>query len=99
MNKQSSIPDGQTDNLTVRLPPDITLDDLVDYVFEYESHDTSRQELLYTLSTYFALSYDDARLVLDRVCGGKVRASSGLTINEPDPTKDPIAYISYHRCF
>ena len=47
------------------------------------------------LTERFALSFDDARLAMDRVAGGVVRAESGNPANEPDRVKDPLAWTSY----
>jgi|GEM_PF-4752668 len=68
---------------------------LVSYVSEAAAMGTPRRELLDTLTERFALSFDDARLVLDRVPGGATRASSSNPTNEPNATKDPVAWTSY----
>jgi hypothetical protein len=47
------------------------------------------------LTERFALPFDDARIAMDRVMGGVVRAASGTAANEPDRVKDPLAWMSY----
>lgn len=86
-----------TDDLSVRVAPDCTLDELVDYVLASDRDDISRRDVLRTLTIRFGLSYESARLSLDRVHGGRSRAMTSNPVNEPDPIKDPVAYISYHR--
>jgi hypothetical protein len=56
---------------------------------------TRRGDILAVLTERFALPFDDARLAMDRVAGGVVRAASGNPANEPDPVKDPLAWMSY----
>ena len=51
--------------------------------------------VLTVLTERFALPFDDARLAMDRVRGGAVRAASGIAANEPDRVKDPLAWMSY----
>ena len=54
-----------------------------------------RRDVLAVLTERFALPFDDARLAMDRVIGGVVRAASGSANNEPDRVKDPLAWMSY----
>jgi hypothetical protein len=51
--------------------------------------------VLAVLTERYALPFDDARLAIDRVRGGVVRAMSGNPANQPDKGKDPLAWISY----
>lgn len=55
----------------------------------------NRRDVLAVLTERFALPFDDARLAMDRVSGGVVRAASGNAANAPDPVKDPLAWTSY----
>ena len=58
---------------------------------------TPRSVLLGELTEDYALSYDDARLVLDRVEGGMFRAGTASPTNEPSAERDPVAHFSYRR--
>lgn len=82
-----------TDDLRVCVARGETLAGLVDYVLD--SDGVAWEERLGVLTTRFALSFDDARLAIDRVDGGRVRAANPA--NEPDRGKDPIAWIAYRR--
>ncbi|WP_433796570.1 hypothetical protein [Actinoplanes sp. CA-252034] len=84
-----------TDDLAVRLARGTTAQALVRFLRAADGDGLSRREVLAVLTERFALSFDDARLALDRVQGGVVRASSGNPANEPDPVKDPLAWMSY----
>ncbi|WIM94643.1 hypothetical protein ACTOB_006684 [Actinoplanes oblitus] len=84
-----------TDDLSVRLARGTTVRDLVVFLRAAEAGGTSRREVLTVLTERFALPFDDARLAMDRVMGGVVRASSGRPENEPDRVKDPLAWTSY----
>src|SRR6516165_7485219 len=84
-----------TEDLSMCLARGETVVSLVDYVLESERAGTSWGDRLEVLTHRFALSYDDARLAIDRVSGGRVRASDPS--NEPDRIKDPIAWVSYRR--
>ncbi|GIE87057.1 hypothetical protein [Actinoplanes regularis] len=84
-----------TDDLSVRLARGTTTRSLVLFLRAADSEGTSRRDVLTVLTERFALPFDDARLAMDRVTGGVVRAASGIPENEPDPVKDPVAWTSY----
>ena len=84
-----------TDDMTVRLARGTSIQSLVLYVRAALEEGSPRRDVLGVLTERFALPFDDARLVIDRVQGGIVRATSGNTANEPDPDKDPVAWTSY----
>ncbi|WP_433495876.1 hypothetical protein ACQP26_13345 [Micromonospora sp. CA-248089] len=84
-----------TDDLTVRLARGTSVHALVRYLRAAEKEGTRRRDVLAVLTERFALPFDDARLAMDRVGGGVVRAASGNPANEPDPVKDPLAWTSY----
>jgi hypothetical protein len=69
--------------------------DLVEYLRAGQEQGARRRDVLAVLTERFALSFDDARLAMDRVAGGVVRAESGNPANEPDRVKDPLAWTSY----
>ncbi|MFD8494930.1 hypothetical protein [Amycolatopsis sp. NPDC059657] len=84
-----------TDDMTARLARGTSARALVLYLRAADEEGTSRRDVLAVLTERFALSFDDARLAMDRVGGGVVRAASGNQANEPDPVKDPLAWTSY----
>ncbi|GAA4606164.1 hypothetical protein BJY16_005688 [Actinoplanes octamycinicus] len=84
-----------TDDLSVRLARGTSTRDLVTYLRTAHDEGVDRREVLAVLTERFALPFDDARLAMDRVRGGVVRAASGVPENEPDPRKDPLAWVSY----
>jgi len=87
-NCNSPIPEGWTDDMRVPLPVGKTVHQLVDQIltaFEQDRDDTAILE---------GLQID---LGVDRVRGGMTRAATGDADNAPDPTKDPIAWVSYRR--
>ncbi len=95
MEPGSAPAQGSADDLTIRVAHGRTLDELVDFVLSAERDSTPTLEVLETLTVRFGLSFDDARLAVDRVEGGRVRA--GHPSNEPDPAKDPVAHLAYCR--
>jgi len=84
-----------TDDLTVRPARGTSALDLVSSVRAADERGTRRREVLTVLTERYGLPFDDARLAMDRVRGGGVRASSGNPANAPDKIKDPLAWISY----
>jgi hypothetical protein len=82
-----------TDDITVRLARGTSVTDLVVFLRAAADQQSPRRDVLAVLTERFALSFDDARLVMDRVGGGIAR--SGNPANEPDPAKDPVAWTSY----
>lgn len=84
-----------TDDLSVRLARGTSASELVRFLRAANEQGARRRDLLAVLTERFALPFDDARLAMDRVGGGAVRASSGNPANEPDSRKDPLAWLSY----
>lgn len=80
-----------TDDLSVAVARGETLEALVDFILASQKSEQPWPAMRDVLTERFALSYDDARLAVDRVAGGRVRAGTSSPSNEPDPTKDPIA--------
>jgi len=85
------------DDLSLRVARRETLVSLVDYVLESDRAGRRWPEVRDVLVERFALSYDDARLALDRVAGGRDRARIPSPANEPNRAKDPVAWIAYQR--
>lgn len=79
----------------MRLARGMSLLGLVLFVRQAAADRLPRRDVLAMLTERFALPFDDARLVIDRVAGGAVRALSGNPANEPDRLKDPVAWVSY----
>jgi hypothetical protein len=92
-----SIPVGWTADLSVTLPPTLTIDQIVDVVFRAERAKLPRRTTIAELVS-LGLSEDDAHLALDRALGGIVRAATRHPANAPAKDKDPIAWASYQRC-
>src|SRR5262245_15845121 len=92
------VPEGWTDDLTIHVCPPRTLDDLVEFVLGAERQKVSYPDTIQALQTRFGLSEEDAELAWDRTLGGLVRAATGEPLNCPVREKDPVAWISYHRC-
>ena len=95
MNK---IPDGWTDDLTIAVPTDRSLDDVVDYCLQATIRKEPPEKIVQHLMVEFGLSRSDAELALDRSCGGVVRAATGRQDNCPAREKDPMAWLSFQRC-
>lgn len=88
-----------TDDLLLPLVPPKTVDELVDFIID-NRRKMGRLQILTTLAIRFGLTFEDARLALDRVGGGETRCDCDggrKGRNRPDPIKDPIACASYDR--
>jgi hypothetical protein len=70
----TDLPSGWTDDMTVRLPEGVSVDEVTDFVLGLLGQVQTEEELDGKLSSAFGLSHEDADLVRDRVCGGIVRA-------------------------
>jgi hypothetical protein len=81
--------------MTVRVARGTSAAALVSYLRAASAQGAPRRDVLAVLTERFALPFDDARLAMDRVGGGVVRAASGNPANEPDLVKDPLAWMSY----
>jgi hypothetical protein len=81
--------------MSVRLARGTSARALVSYLRAADEEGARHRDVLAVLTERFALPFDDARLAMDRVAGGAVRAASDNTANEPDPVKDPLAWVSY----
>ncbi len=88
---------GLTDDLSITIDPEHSLEELVDFILEAQREGGVRKELLQVLTIKFGLPFRDAVLAIDRVNGGRSRALTQRAENEPNAKKDPVAYISYHR--
>jgi hypothetical protein len=91
----SEIPEGWTDDMTVPLPPNHTVEGIADFVIQQALQGTPDDENENELIAAFGFSPDDAALIRDRVFGGIVRAATGNEANRPDAAKDPFAHISF----
>lgn len=91
-------PPAWTDDMSVRVRPPRTLEELVDFVLDAEARKVPSGDTTTEVMTQFGLTEEDARLAWDRALGGVVRAATSIEANRPDPEKDPVAWISYQRC-
>lgn len=94
----SHIPEGWTDNMSIEVPDDRTLDALVEHILQAEIQKIPHESTVAHVMREFALSEDDAELAWDRTLGGLVRSASKNDANCPNREKDPVAWISYQRC-
>jgi hypothetical protein len=90
------IPQGWTDDCSVRLRPGRTLEQLVDFVIQQTSAKVPVASIVQELGTEYVFP-EEAPLAWDRVLGGVFRAKTNNPRNRPDLTKDPLAWTSYHR--
>lgn len=95
MKDESEPTDGWTDDLSLTVAPEHTLDELVTFVLDCDHRGTPRSEMMRVLTIDFGLSFNDARLAEDRVFAGRFLVQTNS--NAPDPHLDPIAHISYRR--
>lgn len=95
MNK---VPEGWTDDMTIVVPTGRSLDELVDYVLQSTIRRETQTKMIQYLTEEFGLTQGDAALALDRTYGGVVRAATGQRKNCPAKEKDPLAWLSFHRC-
>jgi hypothetical protein len=86
-----------TDDMTVPLPADRSVADLVELTLTLSDQGVSGPELEAAVGRELMLSAEDAAVAVDRVLGGVTRASSRNQANAPDPTTDPIAFESWRR--
>lgn len=91
------LPPGWTDVLTVPLPPNVSVDGLVDFIVQAALKGTPDIVTEQMLVTQFGLSAGDAALVRDRTFGGIVRAATRNPLNCPSADKDPFAWTSFQR--
>ena len=85
-----------TDNLTVRLRPGRTVEELVDHVVENELSGVDTSLTQQQLMSAFGLSFEGAALAQERTIGGVLRAARNPG-NPPDRDKDPFAWTSFQR--
>ncbi|WP_332644119.1 hypothetical protein [Aeromicrobium sp.] len=86
-----------TDDLTVSLPSNRDVAEVVTFTLELSERGIAGLELQQAVAAEFSLSSDDSAVAVDRVFGGITRAATGNVANRPDPTRDPIAFESYLR--
>jgi hypothetical protein len=92
-----SVPVGWTADLSIALPPALTVEHVVDVILRAERDKLPRRATLAELVA-LGLSEDDAHLAVDRALGGIVRAAARHPSNAPARDKDPVAWASYERC-
>jgi hypothetical protein len=90
-----TIPEGWTDDMTVRMDPKRPVSDLVQTVMAGLASERPLEMIRAEIASDFGVHEDDLDLALDRVQGGIVRALTGNPENMPDSTKDPLAWSSF----
>ena len=97
VRQMKPIPDGWTDDMRISIRAGRSAEELVDFVFEGLRRFAATDVFCAKLRVRFGLSEDDARLALDRVPGGIIRALTGNPLNRPSSEKDPLAHIAFER--
>lgn len=92
----ANISKGWTDDMRINIAR-YAAEELVDLMFDELQMFSDADLVCHKLMKRFGLSEEDARLAVDRVPGGIVRAITGNPENRPDPIKDPLAYIAFER--
>jgi len=90
-----NIPDGWTDDMSIVLSSGKTNEELANFLLKKLEVHCSYESMLSEIITLFGANEDDADLAIDRVQGGIVRALTGNPVNEPDKSKDPLAWHSF----
>jgi hypothetical protein len=85
------------DDLRITVAPEHTLDEIVEVILDHEPRRSGLADLFALHTTSFGLSYDDARLAMDRLAAGRARTATGQKGNAPNPSRDSVTYISYLR--
>jgi hypothetical protein len=93
-----SIPEGWTGDFNVPGATDAELQRAVELVLQDGTARVPVEQTLLRLITELRFSEEWAHLACDRIYGGLVRAATGNVANCPDKQKDPLAWISFHRC-
>lgn len=93
----SNIPDGWTDDMSVRVGSGKSVEDLAKFLLQTLLARTHYEEAIRSSIAQFSLSEDDADLAYDRAQGGVVRALTGNPANRPDPVKDPVGYYAFRQ--
>ena len=93
------IPEGWTDDMSVRMNPDGSVEDLVRSVMAALLSGEPAETICARIAADFGVHEEDLALVLDRVQGGIVRALTANTENAPSPVKDPVAWASFQAAW
>jgi hypothetical protein len=91
----SNIPEGWTDDMSVPLPSETSVDDVAKFVMEASFLGKNEEDIINELVSTHGISFEDGDLILDRIFGGIFRASTNNSLNRPNAQKDPFAYSSY----
>jgi len=97
LNGAPSNPGGWTNDMSVGLRADRSVEELVDYILLATEQSRQNETVIADLGAEFGLSKEDAELSIDRVRGGIARARTRSQANCPDRLKDPIAWVSFQR--
>ena len=91
----SELPEGVTDDMSIPLPKQWTIEDIRDFVIQAALTGTNDDDSEEAMVAKFGLSQDDASFARDRIFGGIVRAAIGGRSNRPSAKKDPFAYSGF----
>ena len=90
-----TLPEGWTDDMSVRIAAGKTEEDLTLRIMSALRDRASTSDMMNICMEDFGLTEDDADLAIDRVHGGIVRAITCNPKNKPDKEKDPLAWHSF----
>jgi len=91
------MPDGWTDDMSVEIKTGKSNMELSIAIMESLKVREPYEHILKKCVEEFGLSEEDADLAIDRAQGGIVRAITCNKQNEPDKTKDPIAWHTFNE--
>lgn len=91
----SNIPEGWTDDLSIQIPTNTSIEKLTKFVIEEAFKGQNSETIANELISKYEIPTEDAYLILDRVFGGITRAATNNSLNRPNPNKDPFANSSY----
>jgi hypothetical protein len=83
--------------MAIRLSPDRTEDEVVDFVLLRGGSGVFGEDLLIELQNEFQITSKDAALARDRTYGGVECASAGNPAHRPERSLDPFGWISFGR--
>ncbi len=91
------LPEGWTDDMTFPIGNGKTAPELGEWLMDTFEERWSYEKTTSECMRLFGVSEDDAHLAQDRAMGGIARALTANRANEPDSTKDPLAYYTFQR--
>ncbi|MBV8660023.1 MAG: hypothetical protein JO142_19560 [Burkholderiales bacterium] len=92
-----TLPNAAPVGLTMQLPHDRDVVELVDYIISQNRADLPHATKVHNIVREFGMTPIAAESALERVAGGMVLAAFGDGNTTPDCGSDPIAYHSFQR--